>query len=178
MSKTSLQSLRLSLAGLACVTWLLPTQAMAAGKTEPLSTSSQKPVAIRDVELGARGRITGQFVDVQGQPKANEVVLVQRQHSQPLQTRTDSSGRFVVDGASGGLYQIATADSVVLCRCWAEKTAPPGANRDVLIVSGDGVQRGQRPIGELLFSAPVLVALVIAAAIAIPIAIHNSQDAS
>lgn len=178
MSKTSLQSFRLSLAGLACVTWLFPTQAMAAGKTEPSSNSSRNPAAIRDVELGGGGRITGQFLDVQGQPKANQVVVIQRQHGQPLQTHTDPNGRFVIAGASGGLYQISTDDSVILCRCWAENTAPPGANRDVLIVSGDGVQRGQRPIGEFLFSAPVLVALVIAAAIAIPIAIHNSQDAS
>lgn len=178
MSKTSLESLRFGLAGLACVTWLLPLQAMAAGQNTSLPNSPRNAPAIRDVELGTGGRITGQFVDAQGQPKANQVVVVQRQHAQPQQTRTDTSGRFVIDGATGGLYQVATADSVVLCRCWAENTAPPGANRDLLIVSGDGVQRGQRPIGELLFSAPVLVALVIAAAIAIPIAIHNSQDAS
>jgi hypothetical protein len=159
------------------MTWLLPLQAMAAGQSES-SLANRNVAAISDIELSSGGRITGQFVDAQGQPKANQVVIAQRQHGQPQQSRTDSDGRFVIDGASGGLYQIATADSIVLCRCWAEKTAPPGANRDLLIVSGDGVTRGQRPIGELLFSAPVLVALVIAAAIAIPIAIHNSQDAS
>ena len=178
MSKTSLQSLRLSLAGLACVTWLMPLPAMAAGQAEPTSHAVRNAPMIRDVELGPGGRITGQFVDVQGQPQAKQIVVAQRQNSQPQQTHTDQHGRFVIENASGGMYQIATANSIIICRCWAENTAPPGATRDVLIVSGDGIQRGQRPIGELLFSAPVLVALVIAAAIAIPIAIHNSQDAS
>ena len=88
MSKTSLQSLQLSLAGLACVTWLLPQQAMAAGKSESkASAAAQTAPAIRDIELGMRGRITGQFLDVQGQPKANELVYIQRQNSQPLQER-------------------------------------------------------------------------------------------
>ena len=178
MSRTSWQSLRWSLAGLACMTWLLPIQAMAAGPAQETSTPARHKTMIRDVALKAGGRMTGQFVNTQGQPQANQVVVVQRQGGQPAQTRTDAKGRFVIEGASGGLYQVATHDSAVVCRCWTENAAPPGASRDLLIVSGEGIQRGQRPIGEFLFSAPVLVALVIAAAIAIPIAIHNSQDAS
>jgi hypothetical protein len=43
------------------------------------------------------------------------------------------------------------------------------------MVAGEGVERGQRPFSDLL-SGPLLIGLLIAAAVAIPIAIHNSQD--
>jgi hypothetical protein len=42
----------------------------------------------------------------------------------------------------------------------------------VLVVADSAVARGQRPIGEILCN-PVLIGLLIAAAIAIPIAVHN-----
>jgi hypothetical protein len=178
MSRTSLQKLRFVLAGIASFTWLLPLQAVASDPSAmPRNTAHTTPL-IRDVALGPGGRITGQFVNAQGHPQANQLVVLQREGGKVLQLKTDVSGRFALTGMTGGLYQFATVDSGMVCRCWAERTAPPNAIRDVLLVSGEGIQRGQRPISELLFSGPVLVALVIAAAIAIPIAVHNSQDAS
>jgi hypothetical protein len=120
--------------------------------------------------------MAGQFVDAQGQPKQNQLLVVKRHNGELRQTKTDAQGRFVIEGMSGGLCQIASTESAVVCRCWTANSAPPSATRELLIVSGEGVQRGQRPIGDLLFSGPMLIALVIAAAIAIPIAIHNSDD--
>jgi hypothetical protein len=38
--------------------------------------------------------------------------------------------------------------------------------------------RGQGPLSELLTYDPVLVGIIIAAAIAIPVAVHNSKSAS
>lgn len=174
MPQSPLQTIRISLAVLACCTWLLPVHGVAATKTEMSSTAQR----IRDVALDGQGRITGQFVDAQGRPRAQQLVTINRPGNQPLQTRTDDQGRFVLAGLSSGTYQIATSDAAMVCRCWTENSAPPVATRELLIVSGEGIQRGQRPIGEMLFSAPVLVGLVIVAAIAIPVAIHNSQDAS
>jgi hypothetical protein len=163
------------LGGLVCLTWLLPTQIMAADtQASPVVVM---PV-IRDIALGPNGSLSGQLVDAQGHARPNQPVLVQRQGGEPHKTQTDESGRFVMTGLTGGTYQVATLDSAALCRCWTEKVAPPAARKDVLLVTGEGVQRGQHPFGEMLFSAPVLIGLVIAAAIAIPIAVHNSQDAS
>lgn len=178
MSRNSLQTLRFGLAALACMTWLLPWPAIAADQSQGNPHASRHVSLLRDVALGSGGRMTGQLVSAEGQPQANQVVIVQRPGVHAQQVRTDAKGRFSLEGVSGGVYQVATVDSSTLCRCWVENTAPPGATNDLLIVAGQGVQRGQRPIGELLFSGPVLVALVIAAAIAIPIAVHNSQDAS
>ena len=47
-----------------------------------------------------------------------------------------------------------------------------------MLVVGD-IDRGQRPLsplGSLLLSDPVILGLVVAGAIAVPIAIHNSQN--
>jgi hypothetical protein len=118
----------------------------------------------------------GQLVDVQGRGRANQIVVIQRPGGEPRKTQTDKDGRFQLNGLTGGTYQIATLDSAAVCRCWTERTAPPAARQELLLVSGEGVQRGQYPFSDMLFSAPVLIALVIAAAIAIPIAVHNSQD--
>jgi hypothetical protein len=44
-----------------------------------------------------------------------------------------------------------------------------------MMVSSPQLVRGQQPISAV-FSNPLLIGLIIAAAIAIPVAIHNSQD--
>jgi hypothetical protein len=178
MTKRSLHTLRLTMAGLACLTWVLPLRAFATDGITASPPVSRSTPQIHDVALGSGGRLVGQFVDGQGQPRANQTVMVVRPSGQQWQTQTDASGRFVLEGMSGGLYQIATTDAVIACRCWSDNAAPPASIREVLIVSGDGIQRGQRPLADFLFSGPFLIALVIAAAIAIPIAVHNSQDAS
>lgn len=177
MTKRSLRTLCLYMAGLACLTWVLPTQVRAADAIGSVSPVTRHAPQVHDVSLG-QGRLIGQFVDAQGQPRSHQIVILQRVGGNPLQTQTDQQGRFVFEQVSGGLYQIATSDAAMACRCWSDTAAPPSAIREILIVSGDGIERGQRPLADVLFSGPFLIALVIAAAIAIPIAVHNSQDAS
>lgn len=164
------------LGGLACLTWLVPIQCLAVDEQTTGSTAAATRPVIRDVALGKNGSMTGQLLDGQGQTRPNQMVVVQRQGGDLHKTQTDNDGRFVVNGLTGGTYYVATVDSAAFCRCWTERTAPPAAKHDLLLVSGEGIQRGQRPFGDMLFSAPVLIALVIAAAVAIPIAVHNSQD--
>lgn len=171
--KRQMHTLGVWFAGLVCCTFLVPIELRAA---EAVPGSTAAIPTVRDVALGKDGRMTGQLVDAQGQGRANQVVLIQRPGSEPQRFQTDRAGRFTITGLSGGTYHVATADAAAICRCWSVHTAPPAAQRELLLVSGDGIQRGQHPFGEMLFSAPVLIALVIAAAIAIPIAVHNSRD--
>lgn len=171
-----LHSVGISCCAFACLTWLLPSHVIAAevqGTKPPVP--AVRPV-VRDIALGSNGSMSGQLVDVQGRGRANQIVVIKRQGGDPVKTQTDKDGRFNLSGLSGGTYQIATLDSAAVCRCWSEKTAPPAARKELLLVSGEGIERGQYPFSDMLFSAPVLIALVIAAAIAIPIAVHNSQD--
>ncbi|MGE0758375.1 MAG: carboxypeptidase-like regulatory domain-containing protein [Pirellulaceae bacterium] len=172
MDRKSWRLLRLGLAWLACAAWLVPAPARAASPR----TSAPPMSVFRDVKLDDAGHMLGTFLDAQGQPIAGQQVVVQRQDGKLLTTHTDGHGRFALGNMTGGLCRVAVADTSVFCRCWTSSVAPPAATPQLLIVSGEDVLRGQRPIGDLLFSGPMLIGLVIAAAIAIPIAIHNSQD--
>ncbi len=169
---------------LACINLLIPLQTLSAAdaaangaRTAP-STPAQSAAAAklvaRDVSLGTGNDLRGQLVDKNGAVVAKRIVVAVHADKSSLQTVSDSEGRFRFTNAKPGTYQVASERSYQLCRCWAAKTAPPSAAREVLLVEGDLTLRGQRPVGELL-SGPVLIGLIIAAAIIIPIAVHNSQ---
>jgi len=159
---------------------ILPVQALKAG--QPLGPAGDRAASasarkrIQDVELGVGGTLRGRVVDRQGRPQPNAVVVV-RQSTQDLATTTaDETGRFVVGGLRGGLHHVLTDGDALVCRSWATHTAPPAATEQVLLVRGDRVERGQMPLGSLLVSDPVLLGIVIAAAIAIPVAVHNAKS--
>jgi hypothetical protein len=159
---------------LACVTWVLPLEHLQAGPPQA-ATPHVASSPVRDIVLGADGSLSGQVLDHQGHPQANQIVLIQQPGQQPRQTVSDAQGRFIVPNVRAGVYHLAADGSVFLCRCWATGTAPPAARDEVLLVPTGFVERGQRPIGEILAN-PLLIGLIIAAAIAIPIAVHNSKD--
>jgi hypothetical protein len=166
---------------LTSVTSVTPLQELVAanpiGNVEQLGRSLIQPVA-SDVELLPGGTLVGQVIDSAGQPLVGQTILVQQLGREPTLAHSDRQGRFRMSGLTAGLCQFEYGDNAVVCRCWSPNTAPPAAAKELLLTPGDLVERGQRPIGDLL-TGPVLIGLIIAAAIAIPIAIHNSQkDAS
>lgn len=134
---------------------------------------------VLDVALTPQGSLAGLILDGSGQPVAHQPVVAEPVAGQPHAVVSDAAGRFSIAGLRGGVYRVSAAGTSLACRCWTAGTAPPAAGEQVLLVADEEIQRGQRPIGDLL-GGPVLLALIIAAAIAIPIAVHNSQkkDAS
>jgi hypothetical protein len=62
----------------------------------------------------------------------------------------------------------------VTCRAWTHAAAPPAATDQLTVVDGPPLIRGQQPFSAV-FTNPLFIGLVIAAAIAIPIAVHNAQ---
>ncbi|MEO8497160.1 MAG: carboxypeptidase-like regulatory domain-containing protein [Planctomycetota bacterium] len=166
---------------LTLLTSVTPMQELVAedsvGRAEQAVRLSVQP-AIRDVELLAGGELAGQVVDGTGQPQAGQSIVVQQSGGEPIRTRTDQVGRFRLNGVHAGLCRIEYGEDLLACRCWQANTAPPAAKDQLLLITGESVERGQRCIGDLL-SGPVLIGLIIAAAVVIPIAVHNSQkDAS
>jgi hypothetical protein len=91
-------------------------------------------------------------------------------------TVTDADGRFAVGNLRGGTYCLQVSEGTSVCRVWTSGAAPPSAARRILVVNDRLIQRGQRPIRELFISDPILVATLVTAAIAIPIAVHKSRD--
>jgi hypothetical protein len=145
---------------------------------------------VADVSLDAAGSLHGQAVTTQGQPVANHPVVLDNGVMQATAT-TNDQGLFRFDKVRGGAYRVQVADHAQYCRAWKEGTAPPAANRGLMVVQGDQSILGQycsspvgcgSPVGagfagfREALSNPLVVGGIIAAAIAIPVALHNSDD--
>ncbi|MCA9148221.1 MAG: carboxypeptidase regulatory-like domain-containing protein [Planctomycetales bacterium] len=156
------------------VSWL---HASVVTAVEPLAAKAQKVPTI-DIRLDSRGSMRGLVVDGQGRPQgAERVEIIRSGDKQPAQVlATNRTGKFMTEKLRAGSYRLVTSEGVCLCRLWTEQAAPPNAAASVLIVNDSQIERGQRPIEELFHSDPLLMATVVAAAIAIPVAVHKSRD--
>jgi len=142
-----------------------------------LAAVGSKPVP-HDVALLEGGVLVGQVVNEQGVAKAGVPVVLQLQDRSVASPRTDGHGYFAVRGVRAGVYHIASNNGHGAYRLWAPGTAPPTAQRGALVVDGAPVARGQYGGGKgfpALFANPWIVAGVVATAVAVPVAVHNSQ---
>lgn len=163
---------------LACHGILFPVNPLTATDLHEPGPPEAATVA-SDVELLPGGLLNGRLHDTNGKPLADhELVLTDQSTGRRIVCTTDPEGRFTATELRGGVYQVAADENVSVCRLWAPDTAPPHARHRLLVVKGLQVERGQRPLADAIFSTPTLLVLMIVAAIAIPIAVHNSKDAS
>ena len=161
----TLRFVRGAAVALACLGMFMGQMARAA---QPLVT---------DVALGRGGVLQGKVVDRQGAPQAKSPVRVLQGTEVVATAETGSQGEFVVADLRGGVYQIETAQTAGVYRLWAEHTAPPAANEGVLLVAGDEAVRGNQSGGLLgLLANPWVLALIVAAAIAMPLALDDDDD--
>ncbi len=137
---------------------------------------------VTDVALAQGGILNGKVVDRQGAAQARVAVHLVRDGEMVAASETDAQGEFHVAGLRGGVYQVETSQSVGVYRLWAEQTAPPAANEGILIVNGDDAVRGNQcgPGGGVLgfLANPWVLAAIVAAAIAIPLALDDDDDQS
>lgn len=166
-------------ASFAAVGFCLPQSLLAAAHPGP-STA--------DVTLTAGGVLQGQVIDRQGAPLAMMPVALRDRDRQITGTATDEYGRFAVGSLRGGVYQIVAGGGYATYRLWSPGTAPPSAEQTALVVAGQDVVRGQWGGGScrrccpgwgvvtFWMSNPWIVAGIAATAIAIPVAINNSED--
>jgi len=171
--RKSLRTIGFTVAWMACFGWLLPVPDGFASDAAPQAGAARRPVA--DVRVDKEGTLRGKLVDPSGQPLQDRVIALQRDQQVLGSVKTNEQGEFVFPRVRGGVYQMRVKDRAVQCRVWPRNVAPPAARARLLIVTGDPVVRGQQPIGAI-FSNPLFIGAVLAAAIAIPIAVHNAQD--
>ena len=161
---------------------LLPLQQVLAANPQVFSKAQQPaaaaPVVIRDIALQAGGTMRGQVVDAQGNPCGQIPLRVVRTTDQaPVAiAQTDAQGRFDVSGLTGGVYRVETPAGAAVYRLWAPNTAPPSAVASALVVQGDPAVRGN--LGGLGWFGWTLIGLGVAAAIALPLALDDDDDAS
>ena len=169
-------SSKLVAASLACLGMLV----------SPLSAAPTGGMAPRDVVLQEGNVLVGQVVDAQGVSKPNTVVTVANHQAEIARVQTDESGKFSVSGLQGGVYRVATGSQHGIYRVWAPNTAPPIAQKNVMMVVGQDVVRGQygytpgpfTSMAQWCADHPIFCAAAIGAAIAIPIAVADDDDPS
>jgi hypothetical protein len=168
-----LRKLQIWAAMLAAVGTCLPTAAWSADAPRAAASGV-------DVALGDGGLFVGQVVDAQGAKIAKAEVSIRYDGKEVVRTATDDNGVFAAKGLRGGQYDVVAADHSAPVRLWAPDTAPPSARTAALIITGGDVVNGQhgRPGGILAWmqAHPLIVAGVVVAAVATPIAIAAADD--
>lgn len=145
-------------------------------------------VATTDRELLPGGLLVGRVLDEQGSPVSHQEVFVTAAGHKVATTRTDEHGVFAVSGLRGGVHMVVCGEAGRLTRFWTAGTAPPGAQKGMFVVSNDAIVRGQwgpPPAANGWIqhtkrwgSNPFVVAGVITAAVAIPVALLEDDDPS
>jgi hypothetical protein len=178
LSDFRLLAVALAIPGLLLPPFSTATAAAAEAQRPPGRPPEAARPLVHDVELTEQGTLEGCVVDQDGMTLAAAPVILMRQEREAARVATDRQGAFSVGGLRGGVYTIVVDTDACVCRVWSAGTGPPHAGRQLLIVRGEQVERGQMPFHCLFPQGPVLAGLVVAAAIAIPVAIHNSSGDS
>jgi hypothetical protein len=170
--------LKAPLVCLSCLALLLPGPWLqAAGPPAAVDgarTLGANAPNVSDVELDGAGRLRGLVLDAQGIPLAGARVMVCQGTREMVAVTTDGLGRFAVGPMRGGSYLLKSGGQGKTIRAWRSMTAPPLAKPLAVMIVGDGIVRGQMPLEDFFASDAVVVAGLVAAMIAIPIAVHNS----
>jgi hypothetical protein len=164
---------------------LMPASAMTAAEPARALRGHGRHHAVLDAALAKSGTLTGKVYNAQGTEMAGVDVFVVAARGETTRVRTNEQGEFAAPGLKGGVYHLTAGHGSQLVRAWTEGTAPPAAERQIFIVSDPRVALGQYEPGTLghfmqeakyTLSNPLIVGGIIAAAVAIPVAIHNSDD--
>ncbi|QDS89226.1 hypothetical protein EC9_34230 [Rosistilla ulvae] len=155
------------------VSWHMPIATLAA-QQPPAAIAAAPEVHTIPVLLAGNRTLQGTSVTRDGKPAAGKTVVLGQQGKVVAKTAADENGRFQFTIDKPGDYQIATADAAAFLTCHTAATAPAKAVKQILVSQDAMIARGQQPISALLH--PLLIGLVIAAAIVIPIAVSNNKD--
>lgn len=164
------KSWKLGLALLAMVGMLVPSPLLQAAGEVVAS-----PAVGSDVALTAEGTLRGQVVSAQGRGLAGVCVTVSHGAREVVSTMTGADGRFEVRGLKGGVLSVSAGEATAVCRAWTPGVAPPAARDQILLVSGQSQTLGQGGL-KAFFTNPWVIAGIVAAAIAIPVGIHNYNE--
>ena len=164
---------------LAAIGILLPPARSLAAEQAVRSKPNVKVVdanSILDVSLGTGGTFKGRVVDHSGNPLEGAKVAIKRGNLDVAQVTTDSRGTFIAGNLSGGVYRISSGNTEGFYRVWADKTAPPSANPQGLLVMGENGVRGQWGVLDR-FGGIILVTTALVALSALVLAIHADHEA-
>ncbi|QDV12685.1 hypothetical protein CA51_25710 [Rosistilla oblonga] len=155
------------------VSWHMPIATLAA-QQPPQAIAAAPEMTSIPVLLVADRTLQGTSITRDGKPASGGTVVLGQKGKVLAKTTADESGRFQFTIEKPGDYQIASTDAAAFVTCFPAATAPKNAVKQILISQDAMIARGQQPVSALLH--PLLIGLVIAAAIVIPIAVSNNKD--
>jgi hypothetical protein len=145
-------------AAIACTGFVLPLELLAADAGQAIvpaaaataPTGSPQSPPILDVSLSEGGILTGQVLTGQGVPLPQSTVIVRGIGAEVATTISDRQGWFAVRGLRGGTYEVVSGGGYGVFRLWTPNASPPSAGKQVLIVAGGSIARGQNccPAGQ------------------------------
>ena len=128
---------------LAALGIVLPISAVQAADSSQKSNRPAVATIAADVSQSAKGLFAGRVVDHTGAVVENADVVVCQGTTEVSRSRTDKEGMFSVKGLKPGTYQVSSGATEGCFRIWNEKSAPPSARKNALIVLGQDGARGQ-----------------------------------
>ncbi len=131
-----------------------------------------------DIALTKDGCLGGGVVSPQGKPVEKSQISLRQQGKTIAKLASGKQGGFSFSKVRSGTYELETRAGICRCRIWTNRAAPPSAVPAVMIVDGKTLVRGQHSMSEFFTSDPLLLGSIVAAAIIIPIAIHEARDDS
>jgi hypothetical protein len=167
-----MKNIQHSLVVVALLNLILPLKAWA-GNPLPIQEARR---ANADIRLRQDNSLRGQLVDVTGQPISGISVAMYAQGNLVGTAVSDTQGSFSLVTHHGGVYELRAGDQVQIVRLWHHATSPPSAKSTLQLKINAETVRGQRPIESLFCFQPWFLGVVIAAAIAIPLAVDNSDS--
>lgn len=168
-----MKQIQYNLAFAALVPLLFPLNAWPADPA-PRKAAAIKPNA--DIALTRDNSFSGRLVDDTGKPVGGMRVAIYSQDQMRAATVSNQTGAFSLITNRGGVYRLHVGNQFRIVRLWHHDTAPPHAESSILLQVGQETVRGQRPIESLFVFQPWFLGALIAAAIAIPIAVHDSES--
>jgi len=161
--------------GVTCWAMLLPPSLLLAAGAERPKPWTAPPILGGDVVLAPGGVFQGQVIDTNGRPCEGLPVSLAQQSELTATTTTGTSGQFAIGGVRMGLSVVKAGQTQTIYRVWSRDTAPPSARDAAMVLTGPPAVRGQQgPIGYWL-SNPFVIAGIAAAAVAIPVVLHNER---
>lgn len=147
--------------------------------TSPTATAGNSiPIerTVQDVQLKEEA-LRGALVDKAGNGVEDAPVVIGQKGKLIKELRTDSEGRWQLANVEPGVYQVISHGSAAVYRVWSAENAPKNAKAGIIHQVDPEVARGGGPNPLLnALTNPILIALLIAAAIAIPLALDDDDD--
>ena len=160
-----LEWIRGAAVGLATLGVVMPHSPILAADSKANSRPSIRSTdaKVLDIALTKGGTFTGRVVDHTGTALEGAEVTLNQGPTEIAKSISDRNGTFTVGNLKGGVYTVSSGATTGVYRLWSEKTAPPSANPQGLLILGQNGTRGQFAAvdasGNLLIAAIALAAL-------------------